>query len=262
MYYYHTGEDEEAESKGKRGSPIPGFSKTRCGKIVPDPQIEEYLMEAVEGEAAVYGVKNLTQYLKDEHKLIINHKKVHRLCAGLGILLPQRTGVSKYPKKLVRNRLITAPNQLWQLDIKYGSIEGSGRFFSLACAIDVFDRSIVGYYRCSECQAQDITGMLKEAIIRRNLQVPQEEDGHCIIIRTDNGPQFVSNHFGEFCEMNMIYHERIPPKSPNYNAFIESFFSIIERDVYRRILSSFLKKRTTVLTNTLSFITRDDTMAA
>lgn len=241
MYYYHAGK-EVVESKGKRGRPYPGYSKTESGKLVPDSQIEEYLMEAIEGEASVYGVKNLTQLLKDEHHLVINHKKVHRLCADLGILLPQRAGNPKYPRKLVRNRLITAPNQLWQLDIKYGSIEGSRRFFYLASAIDVFDRSIVGYYRGSKCQAQDITGMLKEAIIRRGLEAPEENSDHCIIIRTDNGPQFVSNHFGEFCETNKVYHERIPPKSPNYNAFIESFHSIIERDVFRRYSFEFFEE--------------------
>jgi putative transposase len=234
LYYYHAGNEEEVETKGNRGRPIPGFSVTESGTIIPDEQIEEYLMEAIEGDGATYGVKNLTQYLRDNHKLIINHKKVARVCGELGILLPQRKGNPKYPRRLVRNRLITAPNQLWQLDIKYGSIEGSGRFFFLASAIDVFDRCIVGYYRGSKCQAKDITGMLKEAIVRRGLQVPEKEDGHCIVIRTDNGPQFVSLHFGEFCEENKIFHERIPPRSPNYNAFIESFHSILERDVYRR----------------------------
>ncbi|XXM72301.1 condensation domain-containing protein [Lysinibacillus sphaericus] len=150
------------------------------------------------------------------HDLKINHKKVARLCRKLGILLPQRTGNPKYPKRLVRKRFVTAPNQLWQLDIKYGSISGSRRFFFVACAIDVFDRAIVGYYRGPRCTAKDITGMLNEAIIRRELQLIEEIEGHCIVIRTDNGPQFVSNHFGEFCEENKVFHERIPPRSPCY----------------------------------------------
>lgn len=234
LYYYHMGIEEAIETKKKRGRPIPGFSKARSGSIVPDEQIEEFLMEAIEGDGATYGIKNLTHYLKDVHELQINHKKVARLCRKLGILLPQRTGNPKYPRRLVRNRLVTAPNQLWQLDIKYGSISGSGRFFFVASAIDVFDRAIVGYYRGPRCKAKDITGMLKEAMIRRGLQVPEEEDGHCIVIRTDNGPQFVSNLFGEFCELNKVFHERIPPRSPNYNAYIESFYSILERDLFSR----------------------------
>ena len=234
LYYYHHATEEPDEMVEKRGRPIPGYSKTQSGDIIPDEQIEEFLMEAIEGDGATYGVKNLTKLLEDEHDLQINHKKVARLCKRLGILLPQRLGNPKYPKRLVRNRIITAPNQLWQLDIKYGSIVGSRRFFFVACAIDVFDRSIVGYYRGPRCTAKDITGMLNEAIIRRQLQVIDDSNGHCIVIRTDNGPQFISNLFGEFCEKNNVFHERIPPRSPNYNAYIESFFSILERDLFRR----------------------------
>jgi putative transposase len=218
----------------KRGRPIPGYSKTLSGEVLPDEQIEEFLMEAIEGDGATYGVKNLTQFLKNEHSLRINHKKVSRLCSKLGILHPQRKGNPKYPKRFVRNRIVTAPNQLWQLDIKYGSISGSRRFFFVACAIDVFDRVIVGYYRGSRCTAKDITGMLNEAIIRRGLQVLEETADPCIVVRTDNGPQFLSNLFGEFCEINKVFHERIPPRSPNYNAYIESFFSILERDLFQR----------------------------
>ncbi|KKK36401.1 hypothetical protein WQ57_06655 [Mesobacillus campisalis] len=242
LYYYHAGSDEEIVTKGKRGRPIPGYSVTEAGIIISDEQIEEFLMEAIEGDGATYGVKNLTEYLREHHKLRINHKKVARLCGKLGILLPHRTGSPKYPRRLVRNRLVTAPNQHWQLDIKYGSIEGSRRFFFIASAIDVFDRRIVGYYRGSKCQAKDITGMLKEAIIRRGLKAPEEQDGHCIVLRTDNGPQFVSNHFGEFCEENKIFHERIPPRSPNYNAFIESFHSNLERDLFRRFTFEYFEE--------------------
>jgi putative transposase len=50
-------------------------------------------------------------------------------------------------------------------------------------------------------------------------------------IRTDNGPQFVSALFGDMCESWEMIHERIPPKTPNMNAYIESFHSLMERDL-------------------------------
>ncbi len=130
--------------------------------------------------------------------------------------------------------MVTGPNQLWQVDIKYGSIEKSGRFFFLASAIDVFDRCIVGYYKGSSCKAKDITAMLQEALLRRQVAIPEQEDGTSIIIRSDNGTQFVSEAFGEFCDRNKVYHERIPPKTPDLNAYIESFHSVIERECYQR----------------------------
>jgi putative transposase len=235
LYYHHKKTEKiEDENPVKRGRPCPGFSETIDGKRISDDQIEEWLMEAVEGEEGVYGYKKLTQYLKDIHFLIINKKKVRRLCKKLDILLPARQAPSAYPRKLARQHVIQAPNQLWQVDIKYGSIEESGRFFFLASAIDVFDRSIVGYYRGSKCQAIDITGMLREALKNRDVAIPEGEDEYSLIIRSDNGPQFLSKEFGSFCADLKVYHERIPPKSPNLNAYIESFHSILERECYQR----------------------------
>lgn len=229
VYYYHQKDKEPL----KLGRPTPGYSLNVFKEKIPDEQIEEYLMEAIEGEEGIYGYRKLTHYLRTEHHLTINPKKVYRLCAKLDILLPRRLE-SRYPRRLAKQHTITGPNQLWQVDIKYGSIENSGRFFFLASAIDVFDRCIVGYYRGSTCKAKDIAGMLQEALMRRQVPVPDQEDGTSIIIRSDNGPQFVSDAFGQFCKLYKVYHERIPPKTPDLNAYIESFHSVIERECYQR----------------------------
>lgn len=97
-------------------------------------------MELIEGKEAVYGYRKLTKSLNKIYQLIINKKKVYRLCNELEILMPQREKKQKYPRKLARNREVTAPNQLWQLDIKYGYVLSSRRYFFLASAIDVYDR--------------------------------------------------------------------------------------------------------------------------
>ncbi|WP_078592736.1 IS3 family transposase [Evansella clarkii] len=231
LYYYHQ-KNKQVTEESFQGRPVPGFSLAQTGIKISDEQIEEFLMEAVEGEEGIYGYRKLTNYLKDQHKLVINPKKVYRLCEKLNILLPQRRK-SKYPRRLAKQHTITASNQLWQVDIKYGSIEGSGRFVFLASAIDVYDRCIVGYYRGPECKATNITKMLQGALLRRGIHYESETSSK-LIIRTDNGPQFVSEHFGRFCEHQHLYHERIPSKSPDLNAYIESFHSVIERECYQR----------------------------
>lgn len=58
LYYYHKN-NEEKDNKVKRGRPSPGYSVTVSGTRVPDEQIEEYLMEAVEGEEGIYGYHKL-----------------------------------------------------------------------------------------------------------------------------------------------------------------------------------------------------------
>lgn len=81
-------------------------------------------MELIEGDCFAYGYYKLTIALRKEYKLIINKKKVYRLCKELGILKHQREIKPKHPRRLARNRIVTAPNQLWEADIKYGYIAG------------------------------------------------------------------------------------------------------------------------------------------
>jgi putative transposase len=53
-------------------------------------------------------------------------------------------------------------------------------------------------------------------------------------IRTDNGPQFISHVFEDACETLGAEHERIPPRTPNKNAHIESFHSLLQRERLER----------------------------
>ena len=184
-------------------------------------------MELISGEEHVYGYKLLAACLWNQHRLKLNHKKSYRLCKALDILQPQRKKRFKHPRKLPENRVITGPNQLWQMDIKYGYVAGRDRHFFVLSIIDIFTRVIVGYYRGSSCEAKHVCQTLGTAL-----------DRHCTdrsarpVIRTDNGPQFVSHLFGDMCEGWEVTHERIPPRTPDLNAFIESFHSNIERDLF------------------------------
>lgn len=201
-------------------------SQSRSGEKVSDEQIEEWLMELISGEESVYGYVLLTECLRRQHNLLINKKKVYRLCKKLGILQPQRRKKAPYPRKLARNHTITQSNQLWQLDVKYGYIAGYDQFFFIADMIDVFDRSIVGYHMGSSCTAEEVCQAVEQALSRR-----VEPGSTPPMIRTDNGPQFLSKSFGVLCENWKIHHERIPPKTPNLNAYIESFHATLERDL-------------------------------
>ncbi|NQX49907.1 IS3 family transposase [Paenibacillus tritici] len=218
----------QAAPKG-RGRPVPGYSITESGEKISDEQIQEWLLELVAGEEHVYGYKLLAKCLWNQYRLKLNHKKSYRLCQALDILQPQRQKRFKHPRKLPENRLITGPGQLWQMDIKYGYVAGRDRHFFVLSIIDVFTRVIVGYHRGTSCEAKHACQTLWRAL-----------DQHCApgserpVIRTDNGPQFVSHLFGDMCESWKMTHERIPPRTPDLNAFIESFHSNMERDLFRK----------------------------
>lgn len=152
------------------------------------------------------------------------------MCKELGILSPQRQITNPVPKKIANNRIVTGANQLWQMDIKYGYVAGKRRHFYLASIIDVFDRNIVAYHRGKVCSTSDVLKTVQKALLKRRVY----EQEQTLVIRTDNGPQFISKAFAAFCDQAKIEHERIPNHTPNKNAYIESFHSILERECYLR----------------------------
>lgn len=206
---------------------MPGYSHTTTGEKVSDEQLKEWLLELLEGEEHVYGYKLLAQCIRDRYNVKLNPKKSYRLCKELGILQKPRTRVPSHPRRLPKNRVITGSNQLWQMDIKYGYVIGQERFFFVLSIIDVFDRVVVGQYRGPVCEAKHAVQTLWHA-----LQSRIKPGGAMPVIRTDNGPQFVSKLFGDTCESLDVLHERIPPRMPNMNAYIESFHSLLERHLF------------------------------
>ena len=155
---------------------------------------------------SVFGYRKLTKLLRRQHRLVINKKKVYRLCKKMNVLRPQRTLKVKHPKRLANNRIITGSNQLWETDIKYGWIAGEQRFFFLMSIIDVFDRAIVAYHLGLSCEAKDLVQITQEALMKRRLFDKVNRP----VMRSDNGPQFISHRFAEACEQFEMVHERIP----------------------------------------------------
>ena len=217
-------------ANNKAGRPLCGYSLDSSLHRVSDEQIKEWSMELISSEEQIYGYRKLAKCLQIQHNLIINKKKVYRLCKELGILKKQRQLVAKHPRRLARNRIITNVNQLWEVDIKYGYIAGEDRFFYLMSIIDVYDRVIIDYHIGLTCEGRHAAHILERALWKRKLINTSTKP----VIRSDNGPQFISNVFETACKTLSVEHERIPPKTPNLNAHIESFHSIIERDCYAK----------------------------
>lgn len=231
--YYHRKMREShplTKPKPKGGHPIPGYSWTGDQKRVSDEQIKELLMELIAGEESAYGYRKLAICLRRQYNLVINNKKVYRLCKELDILAPQRRIKLKHPRRLAINRKVTASDQLWEIDIKYCYVTAEDRFFYLMGIIDVYDRAIVDYHLGLSCDGKHAAQIIQRALWKRQLF----ETGSRPTIRSDNGPQFISNHFENACNQLNVEHERIPPKTPNKNAHIESFHAILEEDCLSR----------------------------
>ena len=209
----------------RRGQPPPGFSFNTFGEQVPDDVIVSHLKDyrsdvfmSVEG-----GAKVLSEYFKRDHQIIVNHKKLARICKIEGLQLKQRSRKKSKFSSPSKNHNITRANQVWEFDIKYGYLHGERRFFFLVAFIDVFTREIRGWYLGRHCKAYDILSTLKIALDKQAITAEME-----LTIRSDNGPQMRASSFAEALACLPASHEFIPLRTPNKNAHIESFFSIYD----------------------------------
>lgn len=214
------------------GRPIPGFTINRDGKTIYDDKIvfylKQYRSETLFMNAA--GSYKLCKYLSIEQGLYINHKKIYRLCRENNILLFSQSDKKTRPRKkrACEFKEITGPNQLWQFDIKYGYIHGEKKWFFVLAFLDVFSKKITGFYIGKTCKAGDLIFTLNEALKSEDIT-----SKHNLKIRSDNGPQMSSNQFYFYLKRleKNLSHEFIPPRTPNRNAYIESFFSILENEL-------------------------------
>jgi putative transposase len=219
-----SGEDRRYQNAGR---PIPGFTVNRDGTIVLDPTISSLLIDYRRQPeyANGGGYRKLTKMLRRDHGIYVNKKKIYRICEESRLLLEQRSTSSKPKRLIARNRIITGSNQLWQCDIKYAYVEGERRFFFVLAFIDVFTRKVVGVHIGLRCQAGDLRNTLAQAIVAEGITAE-----HGLVIRSDNGPQMTANEVSRWLSQleEKLAHEFIPIRTPNKNAHIESFFSILK----------------------------------
>ena len=226
-YYYKDKQKEYKIVKPKRAGAKPkGYSFNFKNEKVSDDKIKELLKSYDETRECAYGYRKRTHAVKRDWGIILNHKKSYRLCKELKLLRKYRPQ-PKEKKVLATNKKVQSSNKLWEIDVKYGYIHGIGRVFYVCEIIDVFDRSIIDYHIGFSCTAEDVCNSLIRAVNRRLEIIPED-----LYIRSDNGSQFTSKLFSETCRALGINHERIPNATPNKNAHIESFHSILEREVF------------------------------
>lgn len=214
------------------GRPPPGFTLNRDGKIITDETIltilKQYRSEIEFANGG--GARKLSCYMAVEKSIYVNHKKVYRLCDENNLLLFKQgeKNNKKFKKSRCKNIEVTGPNQLWQFDLKYIWIQGENRWCFFLGFIDVFSKKITGWYVGKTCKAGDLVFTLNQAIKNENIMSDQQ-----LTIRSDNGPQMSSNRFYFYLKNleKKLTHEFIPPRSPDKNAYIEAFNSILENEL-------------------------------
>lgn len=223
--YYAYKHNRNTRDYSNVGRKISTFNYTFDGKIKNDNDIKEIIKEMKADETSqFYGYRKIAQLLKTKYKIKINKKKVYRLVKELGLLGKSTKNRKPRISRTCESTKVERSNQLWQMDIKYSFIPGTRQTAYITSIIDIYDREIVAQSIDLSATGEVAKKVLIEGLYNRGIK----DNTNGLIIRTDNGSQFVSTKFESSCLTEHVIHERIPVRSPNYNAYIESFHRLLQ----------------------------------
>lgn len=123
--------------------------------------------------------------------------------------------------------IVSKPFECICFDIKYIYIQGRKRNAMLLTAIDCYSRLNMAHHLAFSVTQHDVEGLFN--FILESFELPEQ-----VVVRSDNGSQFTSKLVAGFLERNNVKHEFCLPATPEQNAFIEAYHSIVERAVCRR----------------------------
>lgn len=191
------------------------------------------LINRIHSELPAYGYRRICHHLKKHCGLIVNHKRVRRLMRLHGlyskirkIVRPPGAIATTEPAipNLLKNRSVTAINQVWVADITY--IRLLRGFLYLAAIMDLFSRKIVGWAISETADHQLTCDALRGAIQQRK---PQPG----ILHHSDQGVQYCSRIYLEILRENGFLLSMSRKGNPYDNAFMESFMKTLKvEEVY------------------------------
>lgn len=197
------------------------------GTLVPNEEVVQAVRGYLFSEPySAYGYKNIT----DELRLMgfwINKKKTYRLMDENKLLLG-KVIECKGKRQWVKYRKIqaTKPMEYLCLDIKYVWVQGDGRWYYLLSIMDVYSRKILVWLFQKSIRKVDVINLFRWLHHCYNLKG--------VIIRNDNGSQFIANQVREFLRQLEAQQEFTHVATPEENSYIEAFHSIMERELIKR----------------------------
>lgn len=144
----------------------------------------------------------------------MNKKQVYR------IYCEERLSLRAKRKRKLKSRLrvplapATRPNERWSIDFVQDQIGPTRRRFRCLNIVDDFTRENVSILAAFSIPGTRVAEEFERLKLFQGL--PK-------VIVCDNGTEFTSRVFDEWCHSNNIHIEFINPGKPQENAFVESF---------------------------------------
>ena len=140
-----------------------------------------------------------------------NHKRVYNVYTQMGLNIRRRAR-KRLPARV--KQMLFHPeqiNQVWSIDFMNDSL-WDGRKIRLLNVIDDCNREVLWIETDTSLPAKRVIRVMEALKETRGL--PQ-------MIRSDNGPEFISHELDSWCKENKITLVFIQPGKPTQNAFVE-----------------------------------------
>ena len=205
---------------------IPSTHTLQHGQLIPNEKVIDTIKEILMEPYCAYGY----EMINDELRLLgflINKKKTYRLMDQQKLLLGKVIRC-KGKRQWVKYRKIqaTRPLEYLCLDIKYVWVHGDGRWYYLLSIMDVYSRKILVHIFQKSVRKIDVINLFRYLHQCYNLKG--------VIIRNDNGSQFLANQVRQFLTQLEAQQEFTHVATPEENAYIEAFHSIVQRELIER----------------------------
>ena len=161
-----------------------------------------------------------------------NHKRVHRVYKAMNLNLPRRTK-RRLPKRVQQPMVVEArANAEWSLDFMSDTLYHGRRFRTL----NILDEGV------REALDIVIDTSIPGGRVVRTLDRLIEWRGKPDAIRVDNGPEYISQVFADWCKDHGIRLIYIQPGKPNQNAYIERFNRTYRHEVLNAYVFESLRQ--------------------
>ena len=202
---------------------LAGLSRNAMAEPVAAKPADSLLQDRIRAVARRYkhwGLLKIYSKLRKQGESA-NHKRIRRLYRLAGLSLPRK--MKKRLPECVRQPLAStvACNGCWSLDFTTDSLT-DGRKFRTLNVVDDYNREALGVEVDYSLPAQRVIRLLDRLI--SHFGKPER-------LRSDNGPEFISEALQDWCRANSVMLHRIDPGKPTQNAYIERFNGTFRREV-------------------------------
>ena len=207
------------------------YVKERLNKPDQDSTLKDMIQTIAIKHKRRYGYRRMVLALRNEHGLIVNHKKVIKLMRALSVQsIVRRKKYKSYkgevgkiaPNVLNRDFTTTQPNQKWVTDLTEFKI--NDRKIYLSPIMDLHTKEILSYNIGFSPNVNLVTEMLDQAINVR--------DTTNLTIHSDQGFHYQNRSYISRLEDNQITQSMSRKGNCLDNAVIENFFGILKSEMY------------------------------